>query len=65
LLDLTEQNLAELTAARHRVSSGSYGDCDVCGQPIAVERLLVRPESRSCVACAAKRATERRGSRGR
>ena len=60
LLERTEQTLADLAAAQRRLEAGSYGICEVCGRAIAPERLLARPETRDCIACA-----ERRGRRGR
>ena len=44
--------LAELDAAIDRVSSSSYGICEVCGQPISPERLAARPTARTCIHCA-------------
>lgn len=45
------QTLTELTEAQQRLASGTYGLCEVCGQEVATERLLARPEARMCVAC--------------
>src|SRR5437867_9355963 len=33
------QELREIDAARERIADGRYGECIVCGQPIAPERL--------------------------
>ncbi|MDO8121346.1 TraR/DksA C4-type zinc finger protein [Isoptericola sp. b490] len=44
--------LAEIDAAEARLTAGRYGWCEVCGRPIARERLDVRPTARTCVACA-------------
>lgn len=41
--------LADVRRARERVARGSYGLCEVCGQPIPEERLEVRPWAASCV----------------
>lgn len=48
-------HLAEIDAALVRVADGSYGICEVCGQPIPSGRLEARPTSRTCVGCASKR----------
>lgn len=53
LLSASRTHLAELDAAAQRLHAGTYGDCDRCGEPIAVERLLARPTAVSCVSCAA------------
>ena len=46
--------LAAVEAALHRLDAGTYGLCEVCGQPIAEERLEARPAARFCVADQAK-----------
>ena len=38
-------------AALDRLAAGTYGTCEVCGQPIAEGRLEVRPTARTCVGC--------------
>ncbi|WP_420113063.1 TraR/DksA family transcriptional regulator [Pseudactinotalea sp.] len=48
----TRQDIDEVRAALERLDNGSYGTCEVCGRPIAVERLQVRPAARTCVGCA-------------
>ena len=53
LLAQVDETLGELTAARQRLHDGTYGACERCGRPIPEGRLLVRPEARLCVPCAA------------
>jgi DnaK suppressor protein len=60
---LLERELAEAAAARAReaiddiesaftrMDAGTYGSCQSCGEPIAVERLDAIPHTRLCVAC--------------
>jgi DnaK suppressor protein len=43
----------ELDAALARVAAGTYGICASCGTTIPRARLLARPMSERCVACAA------------
>src|SRR4051812_49743145 len=45
-LERTERALAKL-------DDGTYGLCDVCGQPIAPKRLAAMPDAVTCVSCAA------------
>ena len=52
LLAQSERRLAELEAAGARLDAGGYGRCEVCGGPIAAERLAVRPAATRCIACA-------------
>ena len=44
-LERTERALAKL-------DEGSYGRCDVCGEPIAEKRLRAMPDVVTCVTCA-------------
>lgn len=41
--------LQDIQWARHRVSDGSYGLCERCGEPIPEERLEVLPWAVRCV----------------
>ena len=57
-----EHHAAEVQVLRHALAKfedGSYGLCEVCGQPIGESRLLARPEARLCIAC------QTRAERGR
>src|SRR5437016_4837098 len=40
--------LAEIDAALARIDAGTYGICEVCGQPIEEERLEAVPYTRFC-----------------
>ncbi len=42
-------HLAEIDAALARLDAGSYGICEVGGEPIAEARLAARPTARTCV----------------
>lgn len=56
LARLDEHGLAEIGAidrALSRLASGDYGHCDVCGHPIALERLRALPSATTCAPCAA------------
>lgn len=43
--------LAQVDAALQRLDKGTYGNCMDCGEPIALERLLVQPAAPRCVRC--------------
>jgi DnaK suppressor protein len=43
--------LAEITRAQTKLTEGTYGICDRCGQPIPAERLEARPWSVHHVVC--------------
>lgn len=40
-----------LQAAQAALQNGTYGICRACRQPIAYERLLVMPETMTCMQC--------------
>jgi DnaK suppressor protein len=42
--------LEEVRRARERVADGTYGVCEVCGEPIPEPRLEARPWATRCVA---------------
>lgn len=41
--------LADVRSARQHVVDGTYGVCDVCGEPIPAGRLEARPWALQCV----------------
>jgi RNA polymerase-binding transcription factor DksA len=46
MLEQVERDLAEVADALRRLDDGSYGRCEVCGQPIPDERLEAEPTAR-------------------
>ena len=54
LLDHARRHLAELDRALARVEAGTFGVCEVCGGPIAPERLEARPTTTTCITCASR-----------
>ncbi len=53
-LEAAGQHAAQLRTLRHALAkfdAGSYGECEVCGNPIGFSRLQARPEARLCIAC--------------
>jgi DnaK suppressor protein len=49
-----KQQLAEIEHALEKIEKGTYGLCDVCGQPIAPERLKALPHTGFCLSCKSK-----------
>lgn len=43
-----ESRLHEVRLALARMSKGTYGNCNVCGQAIEVERLEANPAAQTC-----------------
>src|SRR5262245_17501169 len=55
------ERVNQLTAALARLSDGTYGICEECGEPIQPARLKAIPEVGTCLGCQELR--ERRRSR--
>lgn len=49
LIQGTQDHLAAVEAAMGRLEQGTYGICEVCGQPIPAARLDARPTARTCI----------------
>lgn len=46
-----EAELRDVEKALKSIDNGTYGRCKHCQKEIEIERLRIRPESNSCVAC--------------
>ena len=51
--------LAEVEHALHKFDHGTYGLCDICGQPIEPARLEALPQANLCLSCKAHQAKNR------
>jgi DnaK suppressor protein len=49
-LEVIETELADVGRTLSRLDDGRYGTCEVCGQPIADERLATKPTATTCAA---------------
>ena len=58
LLDNEEEMLTECLAALDRIRHGTFGRCQLCGQPISDKRLEAAPYARECIRCARRSETE-------
>lgn len=47
-----QETLSDVEHAIGKLSDGTYGTCERCGQPIAEARLEAKPAARLCMACA-------------
>ena len=50
-----QRQLAQVLAARQRLTDGTYGTCESCGRPIPQERLEALPYTTLCVDCQRRR----------
>jgi DnaK suppressor protein len=43
--------LAEIEVALGKIKNGLYGVCEMCEEPIGVQRLKVKPHAKYCIDC--------------
>ena len=55
ILVQSKSRLAEIDLALERVTAGTYGVCERCGELISPERLVARPAAAECIGCASQR----------
>src|SRR5207244_7756747 len=62
--DRERKLISKIDEALGRIADGSYGLCEECSEPIAVERLRARPVTTLCIECkAAQEERERMSAR--
>ncbi len=45
------QELKEIELALDKISKGNYGICEMCEEPIGIDRLKVKPFAKFCISC--------------
>jgi DnaK suppressor protein len=45
-----EREYRDIKRALHKIATGTYGVCEIGGEPIEAERLAYRPDARTCTA---------------
>lgn len=53
-------HLKKIDAALQKMEDGTYGECESCGEQIAVARLLARPVAQLCIDCKTAQESEER-----
>lgn len=43
--------LSKMRIALARIDDGTYGECEICGEPISIKRLEARPMTTKCIHC--------------
>ena len=51
ILGQQSKELAEIELALDRIKSNLYGECEMCGDEINIERLKVKIFARYCITC--------------
>lgn len=47
-----QQTLIQINHALQRLSEGTYGQCQTCGEMISIQRLEAIPYASECITCA-------------
>jgi DnaK suppressor protein len=53
-------HLKKIEVALKKMEEGTYGECESCGEQIAVARLLARPVAQLCIDCKTAQENEER-----
>jgi len=57
----TRNLLADVEHALDKLEQGTYGLCDICGQPIDPDRLEALPQASMCLRCKSQQGKDARG----
>ncbi len=55
LIENEQETLGQIYEALDRISAGTFGTCEGCGDPIAKPRLQAIPYAKLCIDCARER----------
>lgn len=58
--DRERKLIGKVHEALKKISEGTYGVCESCGEPIGVKRLLARPVTTFCINCKSEMEAEER-----
>jgi DnaK suppressor protein len=61
MAEVESRELGEIEEALHRLSQGTYGNCEECEKPIPLARLEALPYASHCIKCQMQ--VEKQGSR--
>ena len=53
-LHQSRHKLASLRQAQQRLDSPEFGLCEICDEPVPLARLMLMPDTRTCVTCLEK-----------
>ncbi len=54
------EKMREIDEALERIEDGSFGECELCGSKIPMERLKIMPFTTECVSCKSKLEKQRK-----
>ena len=51
ILSTQQRELEEIEEALMKIENGTYGICEMCEEPIGMQRLKVKPFAKYCITC--------------
>jgi len=51
ILAAQQRELREIEEALAKIQEGTYGICEMCEEPIGIQRLKVKPFAKYCITC--------------
>lgn len=51
ILSTQQKELEEIDEALAKIQNGTYGICEMCEEPIGMQRLKVKPYAKYCITC--------------
>lgn len=51
ILSAQQRELEEIDEALMKIENGTYGICEMCEEPIGMQRLKVKPFAKYCITC--------------
>ncbi len=51
ILSAQQRELREIDEALAKIQQGAYGICEMCEEPIGMQRLKVKPFAKFCITC--------------
>ena len=51
ILQKNQREIQEITRALEKIAQGEYGICEMCDEPIKLERLKIKPHAKFCIKC--------------
>ncbi len=60
LSERDREKLRDIEEALERIEDGSFGECEICGSKIPMERLKIMPFTTECVVCKSKLEKQRK-----
>ncbi len=51
IFEFHNEELEYIDAALQKIEDGQYGICEMCDEPIAIQRLKAKPHAKYCIVC--------------